>query len=285
MERYCSGKKPVIIRQVWAWNLREEIALIQHVLPYYRFASMDTEFPGVIFRPGTEKHQYPHLSPTFNYRLMKANVDALNLIQLGLTLSDPYGNLPDFGTPFSHIWEFNFSDFNLDSDSQNPESITLLKNQGIDFDRNRQEGIASQVFASILVRAGLVSNSQFSVTWVTFHGSYDFGFLIKILTQNYLPPNLPMFMRLVQVYFGGSVLDMKHVIKYCDGLYGGLERVAKALDVDRVAGKSHQAGSDSLLTLETFLKLRDLYFNGDGGAELDQFDLVLHGLEPELKKV
>ncbi|GFY90149.1 polynucleotidyl transferase, ribonuclease H-like superfamily protein [Actinidia rufa] len=218
---------------------------------------MDTEFPGVIFRPGTEKHQYSHLSPTFNYRLMKANVDALNLIQLGLTLSDPYGNLPDFGTPFSHIWEFNFSDFNLDSDYQNPESITLLKNQGIDFDRNRQEGIDSQVFASILVRAGL----SFPI------------------------PNSPSLGSPSTVYFGGSVLDMKHVIKYCDGLYGGLERVAKALDVDRVAGKSHQAGSDSLLTMKTFLKLRDLYFNGDGDAELDQFDLVLHGLELELKKL
>ncbi|XP_057496045.1 probable CCR4-associated factor 1 homolog 11 [Actinidia eriantha] len=279
MEYYCSWKKPVIVRQVWAWNLHQEIAMIQHVLPYYRFASMDTEFPGVIFRPGTEKHQYSHLSPTFNYRTMKANVDALKLIQVGLTFSDAAGNLPDLGTHYAHVWEFNFRDFDIDSDRQNPESITLLKNQGIDFKKNRDEGIDSKLFAFLLVRAGVVLNSQTAVTWVTFHGAYDFGFLIKLLTQNDLPPNLPMFMQLMRIYFGGFVLDLKHMMKFCDGLCGGLEKLAKALNVDRVVGKSHQAGPDSLLTMQTFLRLRDTYFHGDGDQELAPFQSVLYGLE------
>ncbi|XP_057510829.1 probable CCR4-associated factor 1 homolog 11 [Actinidia eriantha] len=239
MEYYCSRKKPVIVRQVWAWNLQQEMALIQHVLPYYRFASMDTEFPGVIFRPRTEKHQYSHFSPTFNYRTMKANVDALKLIQVGLTFSDAYGNLPDLGTHYAHAWEFNFRDFDIDSDRQNPESITLLKNQGIDFKKNRDEALDSERFAS----------------------------------------QPPMFMQLVRIYFGGFVLDLKHMMKFCDGLCGGLEKLAKALNVDRVAGKSHQAGPDSLLTMQTFLRLRDRYFHGDGNQELAPFQSVLYGLE------
>ncbi|GFS36543.1 hypothetical protein Acr_00g0046590 [Actinidia rufa] len=185
--------------------------------------------------------------PSFpNLQLPNTNVDALKLIQVGLTFRKP----PRLGNTL-RPWEFNFRDFDIDSDRQNPESITLLKNQGIDFKKNRDEGIDSQLFAFLLVRAGVVFNSQTAVTRVTFHGAYDFGFLIKLLTQNDLPPNLPMFMQLL----------------------------AKALNVDRVAGKSHQAGPDSLLTMQTFLRLRDRYFHGDGDQELVPFQSVLYGLE------
>ncbi|CAL5434399.1 unnamed protein product [Camellia sinensis] len=90
---------------------------------------------------------------------------------------------------------------------------------------------------------------------VTFHSEYDFGFLIKMLTHRELFENLETFMAMVHFYFGGSVYDIKHLIRDCNGLNGGLERVAKALGIDRVAGKSHQVGSDSLLTMQTFLKL------------------------------
>ncbi|XP_057473090.1 probable CCR4-associated factor 1 homolog 11 [Actinidia eriantha] len=115
----------------------------------------------------------------------------------------------------------------------------------------------SIIFYGYWFLSGVVFNSQTAVTGVTFHGAYDFGFLVKLLTQNDLPPNLPMFMQLVRIYFGGFVLDLKHMMKFCDGLCGGLEKLAKALNVDRVVGKSHQAGPDSLLTMQTFLRLRD----------------------------
>ncbi|GFZ12817.1 polynucleotidyl transferase, ribonuclease H-like superfamily protein [Actinidia rufa] len=157
--------------------------------------------------------------------------------------------------------------------------VIVRQNQGIDFKKNRDEGIDSQLFAFLLVGAGVVFNSQTAVTWVTFHGAYDFGFLIKLLTQNDLPPNLPMFMQLVRIYFGGFVLDLKHMMKFCDGLCGGLEKLAKALNVNRVVEKSHQAGPDSLLTMQTFLRLRDTYFHGGGDQELAPFLSVLHGLE------
>ena len=135
----------------------------------------------------------------------------------------------------------------------NLESIKLLETQDIDFEKNRREGIPFRVFRKFMLKSGLLFNPR--VTWITFHGSYDFGLMIKILTRGYLPPNIHMFRCLVTIFFGLKVYDMKHLIQFCGDLYGGLERVANTLNVDRIAGKSHQAGSDSLLTLQTFLKL------------------------------
>ncbi|KAI8564568.1 hypothetical protein RHMOL_Rhmol03G0190900 [Rhododendron molle] len=272
-ETMYSLKKPVMIREVWARNLEDELFLIDHILPCYPYIAMDTEFPGTIYSPAIEKHQLSHLSPDQNYSVMKANVDALKLIQLGLTLSDSGGNLP--GTHCSYVWEFNFRDFNMDVDSHNPDSIALLKQQGIDFQRNMKYGIDSARFGRLVLGSRILSPM---VNWITFHGAYDFGFLLKILTGRRLPEDLSMFMGLVNTYFGGAVYDMKHMMRNCDGLYGGLERVAKTLGVDRVAGKSHQAGSDSLLIMQTLVKLIASYFGGKGGKQVIEFRSALYGL-------
>ncbi|KAL7199854.1 hypothetical protein ACSBR2_022042 [Camellia fascicularis] len=180
----------------------------------------------------SDKH-YSCLSPSDNYFLMKSNVDALNLIQVGLTLSDNQGNLPDLYTDSCYVWQFNFRDFDIESDDpRNADSIKLLKRQGIDFKRNREEGIDSREFAEMLLWSGLVYKRPLK-RWVTFHSGYDFGFLIKMLTHRELPENLETFMAMVHYYFGGNVYDIKHLMRDCNGLNGGLERVAKALGVDR----------------------------------------------------
>jgi hypothetical protein len=49
-----------------------------------------------------------------------------------------------------------------------------------------------------------------------------------------------------------------------------LEMVAKTLGLDREVGR---AGSDSLLALQTFMKLNQKYFNRHSSSE---FELVLH---------
>ena len=85
---------------------------------------------------------------------------------------------------------------------------------------------------------------------------------------------------------GEKAFDLKHMMKFCDGLFGGLETVANRLGVERVAGKSHQAGSDTLLTLQTFRKFLDVYFKekNNGGLRhnghlLTGMQCVLHVLE------
>nr|KYP68685.1 putative CCR4-associated factor 1 isogeny 9 [Cajanus cajan] len=197
---------PVAIREVWGSNLESEFQLIGELIDRFPFISMDTEFPGVIFRP-----------------------------HVGLTLSDAAGNLPDVaGTRC--IWEFNFRDFDAARDRYAPDSVALLRRQGIDFERNAAEGVDSSRFAELVMSSGLVCND--GVSWVTFHSAYDFGF--------------------------------------CDTLYGGLDRVARTLNVDRAVGKCHQAGSDSLLTWHAFQKIVDTYFVKD---EHQKHAGVLYGLE------
>nr|AFK40918.1 unknown [Medicago truncatula] len=264
-------EKPIIIRQVWASNLEVEFALIRQVINRYPFISMDTEFPGVIYSPNVDRRL---LKPSDHYRYLKVNVDALKLIQVGITLSDGNGNLPHFGTNNSYIWEFNFCDFDFERDLYNQDSIDMLCRQGIDFKRNLCHGVDSSRFAEFMLTSGLVFNK--SVVWVTFHSAYDFGYLVKILTRRNLPNRLEDFLNILTILFGKNVYDMKHMTRFCNALYGGLERVATTLNVGRVAGKSHQAGSDSLLTWHAFKKMMDTYFMNN---EAQKHAGVLFGLE------
>ncbi|KAK5770714.1 hypothetical protein PVK06_046867 [Gossypium arboreum] len=112
---------------------------------------------------------------------MKANVDALNIIQLGLALSDSQGNLPDFNTPFCYIWEFNFKDFDIHRDYCYKDSIDLLKRQGNDFLKNKYKRILSSDSGMML--SDLLFNYFRGLTWISFHSAYDLGVLLKIMTQ------------------------------------------------------------------------------------------------------
>lgn len=93
--------------------------------------------------------------------------------------------------------------------------------------------------------------SNSSLSWITFHGAYDFGFLIKILTRRELPCDMGSFLGMVRLFFGVRVYDTKLMMGSMSGLRGGLERVAKLLGVEQTTGRRHQAGSDSLLNLQT----------------------------------
>ena len=100
----------------------------------------------------------------YHYQTMRCNVDILRLIQLGVTLSDEDGNLPDACT-----WQFNFK-FNLNEDMSAPESIELLTKSGIDFKRHDEQGIDLDYFGELLITSGLVLFED--VKWVSFH-RYD----------------------------------------------------------------------------------------------------------------
>lgn len=257
------------IREVWNENLEEEFALIRDVVDDFPYIAMDTEFPGIVLRPvGNFKN-----SNDYHYQTLKDNVDMLKVIQLGLTFSDEEGNLPKCGSDKYYVWQFNFRDFNVNEDVFAHDSIELLRQSGIDFKKNNEKGIDAKRFGELLMSSGIVLNDN--VYWVTFHSGYDFGYLLKILTCQNLPDTQAGFFSLINMYFP-TIYDIKHLMKFCNSLHGGLNKLAELLEVERV-GVSHQAGSDSLLTSCTFRKLKENFFSGS----LEKYAGVLYGLGVE----
>ncbi|KAJ7569115.1 hypothetical protein O6H91_01G061300 [Diphasiastrum complanatum] len=264
--KIASKEGRVSIREVWADNLEEEFELIRRIVDSYPYLAMDTEFPGVVVRPTGLFRS----SSDYNYQTLKLNVDKLKLIQLGLTFTDEQGNLPRCSTGEGCIWQFNFKDFKLREDPFAPASIDLLKQSGIDFQMNEEKGIDSCVFAELLMSSGIVLNEY--VQWITFHSAYDFGYLLKMLTRRKLPAGQADFFNLMNLFFP-TVYDVKHLMRFCDNLHGGLNKVAEKLKVERF-GACHQAGSDSLLTSCTYMKMKQAFFHGS----MEKYVGVLHGL-------
>ncbi|XP_039066306.1 probable CCR4-associated factor 1 homolog 7 isoform X2 [Hibiscus syriacus] len=246
------------IREVWDENLGCEFELIRDIVDDYPYIAMDTEFPGIVLRP------------IGNF---KTNVDLLKLIQLGLTFSDAKGNLPTCGTDKYCVWQFNFREFDRSSDVYANDSIELLSRSGIDFQKNKENGVSAHDFSDLLISSGIVLNDN--VHWVTFHSGYDFGYLLKLLTCKNLPETQMGFFRLIKIYFP-NLYDIKHLMKFCNSLHGGLNKLAELLEVERI-GICHQAGSDSLLTCCTFMKLRENFSSGS----TEKYAGVLYGLGVE----
>lgn len=253
-----------IIRDVWAHNLEHEMEIIADLIDDYPYVAMDTEFPGVIARPyGQFASQ-----EDFKYQLMRCNVDLLKIIQIGITLGDGKGHFP---SPCC-TWQFNFK-FNLDEDMYTSSAIELLQQSGIDFDRFNSDGINVFEFSQVLHTSGLVMNND--VYFITFHSSYDFGYLIKMLTCQPLPAEEKEFMSLLDTYFR-HYYDLKYM---CDDIEQinchGLQALAHELEVVRV-GPQHQAGSDSLVTLKTFIAIMEKFFPGK--TRVPQAENQLYGL-------
>lgn len=232
-------KNPVNIIEVYEDNFITEIKKIGTFLEEYNYIGMDTEFPGIVY-------SIPNYSPDFYYKTIKLNVDSLKLIQLGVTLSDENGDHPKQAS----TWQFNLC-FDYEKDKYASSSFAMLSNCGIDFNRLKNKGISHTVFAEYLIVSGLVLNPH--VHWISFHGSYDFAYLLKILISQDLPDTENEFTKDLITYFPNHY-DIRILVQGKDYLKGGLNRLAQFLEVLRV-GKTHQAGSDSVVTSDVFFKL------------------------------
>uniref|UniRef100_A0A3Q4B5L5 poly(A)-specific ribonuclease n=1 Tax=Mola mola TaxID=94237 RepID=A0A3Q4B5L5_MOLML len=250
------------ICEVWADNLEEELKRIRHVIRKYNYIAMDTEFPGVVARPIGEFRS----NADYQYQLLRCNVDLLKIIQLGLTFMNEQGEYP----PGTSTWQFNFK-FNLTEDMYAQDSIELLTTSGIQFKKHEDEGIETLYFAELLMTSGVVLCD--GVKWLSFHSGYDFGYLIKILSNANLPEEEVDFFEILRLYFP-VIYDVKYLMKSCKNLKGGLQEVAEQLELERI-GPQHQAGSDSLLTGMAFFKMREV----GSSSQLEEKDFFFFFLQ------
>mmetsp|Transcript_26096 Transcript_26096/g.75246 ORF Transcript_26096/g.75246 Transcript_26096/m.75246 type:complete len:374 (+) Transcript_26096:85-1206(+) len=229
------------VHDVWAWNLDEAFdALLTSALEGAHADSgagsvilaFDVEFPGFL-------RQEPRTGArAVRYQVLRENVDRLRPIQLGVAVSSHSGSLRG-------VWSFNLR-FDVDVDLHSAKSVAFLRAAGIDFPRHAAEGIDAEELGQRLATSELVGWHARAPWWVTFSGSYDFGYLIRMLTSDKLPQNFGGFDMTLS-----SFCPRRHELR--DELpHGSLDSLARKHGLQR-RGFAHTAGSDALLTLELFL--------------------------------
>lgn len=97
------------------------------------------------------------------------------------------------------------------------DSIDLLTNSGIQFKKHEEEGIDPIDFAELLMTSGIVLMDN--IKWLSFHSGYDFGYLLKVLTDQNLPADESEFFELLRIYFP-TIYDVKYLMKSCKNLKG-----------------------------------------------------------------
>src|SRR6185369_17898804 len=95
-------------------------------------------------------------------------------------------------------WQFNFQ-FDLHCDTYLNESINLLEVAGIDFHKFYHEGIDADYFAEHFISSGIILNEN--INWITFHGAYDFAYLLKTISNQFVPDEESSFCEFINIYF------------------------------------------------------------------------------------
>ena len=180
----------VKIIEICRENFTEALPRIQNCLCTSSMVAMDTEFPGTITKPFLgfikSKNKY--------FQILRRNVDLLQLIQLGISFADEKGGK----ITIKECLQFNFN-FNLSQNMFAQDSIDLLLRSGVDFQNHKKKGVMLEKFVEMLKFSRLIFNEN--IYWISFHSGYDFGYLLKILTNESLPKNRTEFLKLIEIYF------------------------------------------------------------------------------------
>lgn len=260
LENTESNNRSVV--DVWASNLDVEIRNIENVIRKgYTVIAIDTEYPGIIHKP-----KYNDRTATGIYSTMKANVDTLKPIQVGVSFSSLEGTRPSR----SSTWQFNLK-FDSVADSSDPKSMELLTKANISFESLLKNGIDLDDFKNAYEKSGLHLNPL--LTWVSFHGAYDFAYMIKILTRQPLPETLKGFNDLKKSIFS-SVYDVKMLIQGNDVLQNySLDKLSQVFRITPL-GTLHQAGTDAFVTGELFFGVKSNLHD----HKIKKFENKLYGL-------
>lgn len=137
----------------------------------------------------------------------------------------------------------------------------MLKDAGIKFDQLKASGINHSSFAYNFTIGDIAFNQD--IKWVAFHGGWDFAYFLALLYGKNLPETVEEFYEHMG-YFFPQIYDLKYLIQQApvQNSRMGLSKLSDSLQITRI-GPQHQAGSDSLLTLQCFFKIKDKYFADD----------------------
>lgn len=274
---------PDSIRNVWRWNLDEQMAVLRQVVHQYKYISLDCKFPGIVARPiGTFK-----TTSEYHYQTLRANADILKVVQIGMTFADEHGNRP----PGVCTWQFNFK-FSQHEDMSSKDGLQLLLQSQVNLAMMEVEGIDAFAFAELLVSSGLVLAPD--VHWITYHSGYDLGYLMSLMMNDRLPTEESQFLRRVALYFP-AVWDIKYIVRALNlSNKATLAGVADDLQIrppgyqlllDGTAVAAQPAANESLLTNAIFFQTRKmapeivdkcmgmLFGLGEGMAQASQVSL------------
>mmetsp|Transcript_63438 Transcript_63438/g.112787 ORF Transcript_63438/g.112787 Transcript_63438/m.112787 type:complete len:463 (-) Transcript_63438:100-1488(-) len=225
------------IVDVWSWNFDAAFSELLAAVSSCgddAILALDTEFPGFL------REEKQHATRSARYAALRQNCDNLRPIQLGVSLAGADGVL--CGT-----WCFNLL-FDVAVDLHTEESIGFLVAAGLNFPRHSQEGIEPAVFGRRLASSPLVGRCS-RPWWVTFQGSYDFGYILRLITNWRLPKDLNAYEDMRSSFFPQRYELRDEIPK------GSLDSLIRENGVER-QGSPHTAGSDALATLELFLQVR-----------------------------
>ena len=271
------------IREVWQNNLYSEFHSIRRLLPQYNYISISTEFVGTLARPiGNFRSR-----EDYHYQTMRANVDLLNPIQIGISLSDIYGNKPE-NEPST--WQFNL-EFDIGKEMISGESLDLLRKSAINPEMHKTNGVKKFEFAQLMIDSGLLMDEN--VTWITYHAAYDLGFFIHILLNDIMPNNRKDFDSWVHEYMP-SLFDLNLLYKIIRGykypppqnnsqqplpMEVSLANLASDIGLPRFP-VFNTVGGQSLLMLLSFCQLNKMFMHTfPDGSDFDTIKNVIYGIE------
>ena len=253
------------ILDVYRKDVGVVIRCIGKLVKKYSIISIDTEFAGTCMDTiGININ--PHI---IVYQNLRFCVNSSKLIQLGISLCNSYGKRP---YPY-HSFQFNFM-FDVSKDDINVTSRDLLIENGVDFELIKSEGIDPIEFSELLIYHNILANQ--SLTWISFQGSIDFTYLIKLICND-IPSDHNKFFDILRFMFP-VMFDIKSLISRINDLVGGVSKIAKKLGIERV-GKCHTAGSDSMLCLLIFNIIKYYCFYPDQVKIMLIYNNRLFGLE------
>lgn len=253
------------VRTVWADNLDAELGALRYFAARAHCVAVSVHYPGVVHGAGGQDPNL--LTAEERYTIVKANVDALKPLQVGLTVATRDGRVA--------AWEFNLSGFDPAADACAAHSVAYLAGRGLDVDAHAQNGVPVARLTAALRGSGLIHRA--GVTWVTYTGAYHVAYLMKVITGgSQLPDDLAGFFEAVRRCLGEDVYDVARLAVDWHEIPVGLERIASKLGLPKPLFSPQLAGAGSVLAFQAYMALRPRYF---GGNDMNMHRGVLQGLQ------